>query len=209
MTISSVRLKELLAKYGPVGLTWRIMTKPFRIVTEVWRKKLQNYHYIFRYDPDATSVPVLHGFTIQNFKQIEEIPDSLLEKLNNTFSKTDVQNNLIGVKHRGCILCVGFLNNEVVSTWLIRRASNIPFWFIDLNPDDVVFIRGVTAPAHRGKGLASSMHQAMASLFLMDGINIYIDVSIHNAPSLRSVEKSGFILLCKKKAIYEQWPVEL
>ncbi len=204
-----IRLKELRVKYGYAGLVWRILTKPFRILRDVWRRLFRNYHYVYRLNPNAPRVPIPEGFTMQHFKCIEDIPSQLLEELNSITGKKQMLKTLINMKYRGCVLCVGFLYDEPVASVLYRKASNIPYWFIDLQPDDVVFMRGGTVPAHRGKGLFACMHQAMASLLPVDRMNIYSDVSIYNYSSMRSVEKAGWIKICKKKAIYEPMPKKL
>jgi len=204
-----VRFKELYAKYGPAGLIFRILIKPYRILRDKWRKKFNNYHYIFRLEPNAPRVPIPEGFTMEHFERIEDIPVSLLEQLNDKFGIEEIRYNLKGVKYRGCVFCVGLIHNKPVCIQLFRYASYIPNWFIELDPDDVVLLRGFVAPEHRGKRLHSCMHQAIASLLYLQKMSIYTDISIHNAPSLNSVEKSGFKRLCKKKAITERWPAEL
>ncbi len=203
------RFKKLLKKYGFAGLIWRIIIKPFRILRDFWRRTFHNFHYILQYDRNVPRVPIPEGFSMQHFERIEDIPATLLEQLNNVFGEEAMYRNLIFVKHCGCVFCVGFLYDEPASILHFRKAAHIPHWFIDLRPDDVVFMRVGTVPAHRGKGLAPCMQQATASLLPAERINIYIDVSIHNAPSIRSIEKSGFKLICKKKSITEKWPTEL
>ncbi len=146
---------------------------------------------------------------MQHIERIEDIPASLLKQLNNAFSEQAMHINLILVKHCGCTFCLGFIYDEPVCIGLARKASRIPKWFIDLEPDDVVLMRGATVPTHRGKGISPCLQQTAASLFPVERINVYIDASIYNAPSLRSIEKAGFKRICKKKSITEKWPSEL
>jgi GNAT superfamily N-acetyltransferase len=100
---------------------------------------------------------------------------------------------------------VAIVNGRVASTVFTRRSCFFKRWFLPLGQDDVVVFRLQTHSDFRGRGLAPSLirhclHQHMQS----DG-HAYIDCRTYNKPSIRCIEKCGFVRVATKKTIRREW----
>jgi RimJ/RimL family protein N-acetyltransferase len=78
---------------------------------------------------------------------------------------------------------------------LVHRSLVAPryFRFPFMGKDDLQIGDAWTAPLHRGKGLATFTLQELLKLYNKPGRKFWYVVDEENVPSIRAVEKAGFI----------------
>lgn len=94
--------------------------------------------------------------------------------------------------NEGAALWIGRLNGAVASAWMSRPGSLFRAWFVPLRVSDLVLFRGTTGPEFRGRGVSPAMMREIVARALPLGSDAYVDVAVHNAPSIRAIEKAGF-----------------
>ena len=197
------KFKNMISNYGIIETIIRIITKPIRLLIFFLLHKLNNYNYIFIYDSLITTSSIPNDLVIKQYNKIDDISTDLIEKLIISYGEKSVNTDLLYVKEKGCTLWIAFLKNDITCMRLSRIGSAIPKWFLPLNPNDQVFLRGKTVEKHRGKGISPALLQYMISKLSDKKINIYVDCSIYNKANIRSLPKAGFKIIAKMKPIKE------
>jgi len=142
-----------------------------------------------------------------SFDRVEDIPAALVESI-----RTDGNPRRFELDSREiddhATMWLAVIDECVASSVFTRRGEHFANWFVPLRPEDVVVFRLRTHPAHRGKGLAASLMRHAIHQTLAPGAHAYIDCRTYNKPSIRCIEKTGFVRIAKMKTIRREWALE-
>ena len=83
-------------------------------------------------------------------------------------------------------------DDDVVAVFFSQIPKDMNEWFIRLQPGDVVLFAQRTFEPFRGRGIGPTFLQTVSMQLADSGATVYIDCSIHNKASIRSIEKAGF-----------------
>lgn len=91
------------------------------------------------------------------------------------------------------ILWVAMSGGQPAGVLFSRRGRHFRAWFVALADRDVVLFRMKTFPEFRGQGIAPDLLRHAMQASLRDGGNAYVDCTVSNKASARSIGKAGFV----------------
>lgn len=149
------------------------------------------------------SVPERPLTHVRAFTSLEEVPALVLEELHNAgtiddrrpSSQDEVTLSLKRLFSKGAVFWTCFEGPRLAGyLWSIRGSRERPcYHFVPLGSTEAVFLAHEIFPAFRGHGLNSTMtHLVMAELGLSGVRQVYVDIELTNARSLRSFSKTVF-----------------
>lgn len=143
-------------------------------------------------DPSRLDRRKLSGDELLLFSNFRSIPEGVVRELVVVFGESylcEVQELFQSASARLAVLMVGERLGAI--SWICSGAD-IPRWLIPLSDDDLVFSRGFTVPAFRGRGF-----YARCIAFTYDSIaspsnRFLADCHVYNTASIRQFKRSGF-----------------
>ena len=96
---------------------------------------------------------------------------------------------------RGCELWLGWIEGEIAGVcWSCSRKSRMDY-FVPLREDDATILSCFVFPQYRGRGIYPSMLETIVRTLMNDDqvSKVYIDCKSWNRPSIRGIQKAGFV----------------
>lgn len=172
----------------------------------VWRRLSAAYNaafrrrnHVYRWEPGpplAEDVELL----VERFELADAVPFAAREAIESWGGERAWRQDEEELR-QGAVLWTGRWRGAIGSAWMSRPGALFRAWFVPLGPADLVLFRGRTSPALRGLGLSPAMMRAIVARELRPGGKAYVDVSVHNAPSIRAIEKAGFRRVATMKPV--------
>ena len=139
-----------------------------------------------------------------SYKSFESLPEQTRIDMCEDGSIIQLNQNKLELEENA-ILWIASVNSHMVSFVFTRQGKYFKNWFVPLQPTDIVFFRLGTNPSYRGRGYATSLiRYVMHELETKEAL-FYIDIRTYNRPSIRCVEKTGWLCIGKKKSIDRNW----
>jgi RimJ/RimL family protein N-acetyltransferase len=163
---------------------------------KAWRACVAAFNRIFRgrhhvYLHERAVAPARAALSVERFDRPEDVPDDIREAVVRWGGEKAWIWDALEMND-GAAFWIGRLRGAVASAWMSRPGSLFRAWFVPLRAEDVVLFRGRTAPELRGRGVGPAMMGEIVARALPSGGRAYVDVAVHNAPSIRAIEKAGF-----------------
>lgn len=175
-----------------------------RLVSRLWRRLAAAYNAIFRrrnhvyrWEPAPAKVPDL---LVERYERADAVPFAARQAIESWGGEQAWRQDVEELR-QGAVLWTGRWEGEIGSAWMSRPGRLFRAWFVPLGPEDLVLFRGRTSPALRGRGLSPAMMRAIIARELRPGGTAYVDVKVHNAPSIRAIEKAGFRRVATMKPV--------
>lgn len=170
-----------------------------RRLVRYYRKWFKSRNHIFMHrGPFAVFAgPACDFFSYDKF---DDIPKPVLD----VFERNDGKKSLeIDRQEMGqaAVMWLAFFDSKPAGILFTRRGRDFKKWFVDLAEQDIVLFRMHTYPEFRGRGIAPALMSYAMSQSLGEGGRAYIDCSVFNSSSRRSIEKAGFSLVATMKPI--------
>ncbi|HEX7902111.1 MAG TPA: GNAT family N-acetyltransferase [Planctomycetota bacterium] len=166
-----------------------MLRKAWRASVAAFNRVFRGRHHVYRLEPGPR--PACPGLAVERYDRPEDVPDDIRQAVRRWGGEKawtwDVRE-----MDDGAALWIGRLVGAVAAAWMSRPGSLFRAWFVPLRAEDVVLFRGTTAPELRGRGIGPAMMREIAGRSLASEARVYVDVAVHNAPSIRAIEKAGF-----------------
>jgi RimJ/RimL family protein N-acetyltransferase len=177
-----------------MGIWSRVWRRLSRMFNETFRRR----HHVYRFERAAG--PACPGLVLDRYDRPEAVPEdarrAVLRWGGEPAWRTDVEE-----LRDGAALWIGRLDGVVAGAWMSRPGALFRAWFVPLRPEDRVLFRGTTAPELRGRGLSPAMMREIVAREVPPGGRAYVDASVHNASSIRAIEKAGFRRIATLKPV--------
>ena len=164
----------------------------------VFNRRFRRRNHVFRHEPGPG--PACPGLDLSRYDRPEQVPDHVAAAVIAWTGAASWAWTLLELQE-GAALWIGWLDGTVVGAWMSRPGALFRAWFVPLNSADLVLFRGSTAPAFRGRGVSPAMMSEIVARALPPEGRAYVDVSVHNAPSIRAIEKAGFRRIATMKPL--------
>jgi RimJ/RimL family protein N-acetyltransferase len=174
---------------------WR---KAWRALVAAFNRVFRGRHHVFRHAPGAA--PACPGLAVERYDRSADVPGPVREAVVRWGGEKAWTWDALEMND-GAALWIGRLDGAVASAWMSRPGSLFRAWFVPLRADDLVLFRGTTAPELRGRGISPAMMAAIVARALASGAAAYVDVAVHNAPSIRAIEKAGFRRIATRRPV--------
>ena len=166
-----------------------MMRRAWRALVAAFKRVFRGRKHVYRYEHGPG--PACPGLAVQRYDRPEDVPDAVREAVIRWGGEQAWTWDVVEMND-GAALWIGLLEGAVASAWMSRPGSLFRAWFVPLRAEDLVLFRGTTAPELRGRGISPAMMREIVARALPSGARAYLDVMVHNAPSIRAVEKAGF-----------------
>jgi GNAT superfamily N-acetyltransferase len=173
--------------------------KVFRKLRQHYRHRFQNLSYIFMHCGPFEPV-VNPPCAFARYDHFEEIPYSVKEVMLYHEGEKGLKHAEFEMKY-GASMWVGLVDGHISHRKFVRRGCDFKQWFVNLNPHDIVLFREQTYPGYRGRGIGPAVSRYLMNTLLSEGCKAYSDCNIHNASSIRALEKNGFVRVAAMKPI--------
>lgn len=175
---------------------------------DAYNRTFRRAHYVYRYEGDPVAPDP--RLTLARHESAGEVPEDARDALRRWGGEHAWTCDVLEMT-QGAALFVGRADGAVVSAWLSRPGYLFQRWLVPLGPLDIVLFRGHTAPECRGRGFSPAMMRAIVARERVPGAAAWVDVSVHNVPSIRAIEKAGFrrfarVMPLSRKAAYGEFP---
>ena len=176
-----------------------LVTRVSRRLLVIYRRLFCQQNYIFRHS-GPFDAPELPQCTFASHTSDSEIPQSIIDDIiaSRPEKSFDVDNDEL---RNHATLWVALVNGRVGSFFYTRKGSHFRKWFLPLSPDDVVVFRMRTPDQHRGRGYAPALLRHALSQIIIDGAWAHIDCRTYNKPSIKAIEKAGFVRVAKMRTL--------
>ena len=163
---------------------------------KAWRAVVAAYNRVFRgrhhvYLHERRVLPACPGLTVERRDRPEDVSDAVREAVVRWGGVKAWSWDVLEMND-GAALWIGRIDGAIASAWMSRPGSLFRAWFVPLRAADLVLFRGTTAPEFRGRGISPAMMGEIVARALAPGGRAYVDAAVHNAPSIRAIEKAGF-----------------
>ena len=172
--------------------------KAWRALAAAFNRVFRGRHHVYRYVPGPG--PSCPGLAVERFDRPADVPDAVRQAVVRWGGEKAWAWDVVEMND-GAALWIGRLDGDVASAWMSRPGALFRAWFIPLGAEDVVLFRGRTAPELRGRGISPAMTREIVRRALPPGASAYLDVAVHNAPSIRAVEKAGFRRIATRRPV--------
>lgn len=171
-----------------------LLARVGRRLAAAFNAAFRRKNHVFRFEgpPAPVGVPV----EVERYDRPESVPEDARAALGERAWTQDAWE-----LKEGAVLWVGRCEGIVASAWMSRPGERFRAWFVPLAPKDIVLFRGRTFPEQRGRGVSPAVMREIVARELPPGAQAYVDVSIHNRPSIRAVEKAGFRRIATLKPV--------
>lgn len=175
----------------------------FRRCREIYRSYFCQWNYVFEH-PGPFIPETRSDCIFRKFETIEGIPASIIDAIVSdggdhrlTMDRQELSEN--------ATMWVAIVDGRLASTVFTRRSCFFKRWFLPLSKADVVVFRLQTHADFRGRGLAPSLIRHCLHQQMKPEGRAYIDCRTYNKPSIRCIEKSGFVRVATKRTIKREW----
>jgi RimJ/RimL family protein N-acetyltransferase len=169
-----------------------------RRLARAFNRAFRRRNHVYRFE--RAGGPACPGLAVDRYDRPEAVPEAARRAISrwggDVAWRTDVEEI-----RAGAALWIGRLDGAVAGAWMSRPGALFRAWFVPLRAGDLVLFRGTTAPELRGRGVSPAMMREIVARDLPPGGSAYVDVSVHNAPSIRAIEKAGFRRIATLKPI--------
>ena len=159
-----------------------------------------NKSVVFQFDPDIPPPRVVPGLELTQVSDVSELTKSQRGDLERRFGVSAIEGDIRELSGQSQYW-IASIEGTIVATAFSRRGASLDRWFVALQPRDLVIFRVRTHLSHRGMGIAPAMYRKVLQESLRNGQKAYVDCRIYNRPSIRSIEKAGFVQIATMKPI--------
>jgi len=179
------RLCRVWKERGTVGLIRQII------------RRIAPVHFSMVYQKSHRSdFQVVHGLSVKRYSERSKVDSEVIDIL-----KVTRDGNLMQEAYKlfsnGCQLWTGSLNGKLAGICWSKSGHNRTDYFVLMAKTDATIMSCFVYPEFRGRGIYPAMLQIMTNMLMeQDQIHtVYIDCRIWNKPSIRGIQKAGFVLL--------------
>lgn len=135
------------------------------------------------------------GFTVARYSQKPVLDEATLQQLSRYGG--GLAPELDKLFAQGCELWLGRLGSSVVGFCWSRHGVRRTDYFVPLKESDAGILSCLVFPGHRGRGFYPAMLRTVVkTLMTQDDVQcVYIDCRAWNYPSVRGIQKAGFLPL--------------
>ena len=147
---------------------------------------------IYKYPPEPFDLVLEAGETLERFDALAQIEPARLAAMVTAFGShfPAVSTQLFASAAR---LYVMWCGGELYGIFWVKSGRDIPHWYVNLAPDDILTYAAVTARGLRGSGKRPRFSHEVYRRERKDGAaDIWADVLKSSTSGIRSVEKQNF-----------------
>ncbi len=187
------------SKHIPASAVNGLTIKILRRLTRYYRKWFQKQNHVFvhrgPFEPVTAS-----SCEFVRYEHFEDVPGHVREAIEFHGGQKALEADRREMEQAGA-MWVAILDQRLAGVLFTRCGREFHRWFVKLRDDDIVIFRMRTYPKFRGRGIAPSLMRNAMYNSLHHGDNAYIDCRVYNIPSIRSIQKAGFVCIATMKPI--------
>lgn len=140
------------------------------------------------------------GAPVQKFVRFTDLPADLLGQITRSLGD-GYENTLKILFDQKARLYVATVNGAFGSMGWVQSGRDLTEWWVPIEPDDFVMFSAVTAPEFRGQRLWGRVILAAYDSEIGAGGRYYCDCNVTNIASRRQLERAGFEIISREKAL--------
>ena len=198
-TVADADHKPNDSKRMPAGTVKELTRKVLRRLTRYYRKWFQNRNYIFVHrGPFEPLDAMACEFVV--YDHFEDVPDHVRVAIERYGGQKTLEIDQQEME-QAAEMWIAIINQQLAGVLFTRRGKDFRRWFVDIQDDDIVIFRMRTYLEFRGRGVAPSLMRYAMYSSLQRGDHVYIDCQVYNIPSIRAIQKAGFMRIATMKPI--------
>lgn len=184
-----------------------VPARAWRRLLWYYRGRFRQWNFVFRADGPFLE-DARDDCLMVRYDSAESVPQEVIDQIQSDGGERRWQTDAMELAMYST-LWVAIVGDRVATAVFTREGRYFKRWFLPLRPTDVVVFRLRTHSDFRGRGLAVSLMRYAMAQTIPGGSSGFVDCRTYNKPSIRCIEKAGFIRVAKMKTISREWVLGL
>lgn len=160
-------------------------------IVRSFNRAFRDQNHVFEFDRSAAASAPLRDWSVLRCERLEEVPAAFREGFDAEAGPAGLGSDG-GELERHAVLWLARLDGRPAAAMLSRRGEHYRRWLVPIGSADLVLYKARTLPSLRGRGVYPALMREIVARELPAGGRAFVDCKVHNAPSIRGIEKAGF-----------------